>query len=150
MCEFESPRVCRGGLGLPAKCPHMSWAKRLSLVLMLWMGTVSANGLVMPYVGQTKRVTPPLNREELREIFFARQNKWTNGTPIRAFVLPDGHPLHVRFAKEVLGVYPYQLRSAWDRMLFSGTGVPPRVVESVEEMRRRVDGTQGGIGYVVE
>jgi ABC-type phosphate transport system substrate-binding protein len=90
------------------------------------------------------------NREQLREIFFARQTRWPDGNPIRAFVLPDQHPLHVRFSKELLGVYPYQLRAAWDRMIYSGTGVPPTVVENVEEMRSKINQTPGGIGYLDE
>ncbi|MGR9105301.1 MAG: hypothetical protein ACU843_00065 [Gammaproteobacteria bacterium] len=91
-----------------------------------------------------------LTRDQLREIFFARQTRWPDGEPIRAFVLPDQHPLHIRFSKEVLGVYPYQLRAAWDRMIYSGTGVPPTVVENVEEMRRKIEQTPGGIGYLEE
>jgi hypothetical protein len=35
-------------------------------------------------------------------------------------------------------------------MLFAGTGVPPTVVDSVEEMRRRVNETRGAIGYLGE
>ncbi len=91
-----------------------------------------------------------LNRTQLRDIFFVRETRWLNGERIRVFVLPDSHPLHVRFAKEILGVYPYQLRSAWDRMLYSGTGVPPTVVESPEGLRRRFDAGPGAIGYVEE
>jgi hypothetical protein len=109
----------------------------------------AADGPPVPYRGQELTGTA-LSQEQLREIFFVRQSKWRDGTPIRVFVLPDDHPLHIRFAKELLGVYPYQLRSAWDRMLFAGTGVPPTVVDSVEEMRRRVNETRGAIGYLGE
>lgn len=91
-----------------------------------------------------------LTRTDLRDIFFARRTKWASGDPIRVFVLPDRHPLHVRFSKEVLGVYPYQLRSTWDRILYSGTGVPPTVLSTPEEIRMRVDQTPGAIGYVEE
>jgi hypothetical protein len=89
-------------------------------------------------------------REQLRDIFFARQTKWPDGTPVRVFVLPDQHPLHIRFAKETLGVYPYQLRSTWDRMVYSGTGVPPTVMENVKDLRRRIEETPGAIGYMEE
>jgi len=89
-----------------------------------------------------------LSAETLREIFFMRLTSWPDGTPIRVFVLPDKHPLHVRFSKEILGVYPFQLRAAWDRLVFSGTGLTPHVVETVDEMLERVQVTPGGIGYV--
>jgi hypothetical protein len=119
-------------------------------VLTLWcFGANAADTRVVPYAGSRSSATS-LMRTELRDIFFARQTKWPNGDPIRVFVLPDRHPLHVRFSKEVLGVYPYQLRSTWDRILYSGTGVPPTVVNSVQELRKRVDETPGAIGYAEE
>ncbi len=120
------------------------------LPLLLWpAGPARAGSTVRPYAG-SHYSNPPLEREQLRAIFFMRQTKWSDGTPVRVFVLPDRHALHIRFTKEVLGVYPYQLRSTWDRMVFSGTGVPPTAVQSVDEMRSRVDATPGGIGYLEE
>lgn len=119
-------------------------------VLTLWcFGAGAADARVVPYAG-SRGSAKSLTRTELRDIFFARQTKWPNGDPIRVFVLPDRHPLHVRFSKEVLGVYPYQLRSTWDRILFSGTGVPPTVVNSPQEVRERVDAMPGAIGYADE
>jgi hypothetical protein len=56
--------------------------------------------------------------------------------------------VHARFAKNVLQVFPYQLQQAWDRLVFSGTGQAPLVVNSPGEMRRRVEETPGGIGYL--
>ncbi len=125
-------------------------ARACGVVLALWcLGAGAADPPVVPYAGSHSSAGS-LTRTELRDIFFARQTKWPNGDPIRVFVLPDRHPLHVRFSKEVLGVYPYQLRSTWDRILYSGTGVPPTVVNTPEEVRKRVDATPGGIGYAQE
>ena len=120
------------------------------LPLLLWpAGSASAASTVRPYTGSNYS-NPPLDREQLRAIFFVRQTKWPDGTPVRVFVLPDRNAFHIRFTKEVLGVYPYQLRSTWDRMVYSGTGVPPTVVQAVDEMRSRVEATPGGIGYLAE
>lgn len=120
------------------------------LPLLLWPAApASADSTVRAYTG-SHYANAPLNREQLRAIFFVRQTKWPDGTPVRVFVLPDRHALHIRFTKKVLGVYPYQLRSTWDRMVYSGTGVPPTVVQGVDEMRSRVEATPGGIGYLEE
>jgi hypothetical protein len=112
-------------------------------------GWSAADPGVVPYTGARGNAIS-LTRGDLRDIFFARQTKWAKGNPIRVFVLPDRHPLHIRFSKEVLGVYPYQLRATWDRILFSGTGVPPTVVNTPEEIRERVDAMPGAIGYTEE
>ncbi len=77
-----------------------------------------------------------------------RLHAWPDGSAIRVFVLPDDAPLHIAFSKEKLNVFPYQLRSAWDRMVFSGTGQAPETVNSLEEMQAKVANTPGAIGYL--
>lgn len=119
----------------------------LGLVLLSWsLSATPANESIKVLLG-SQRASAQMTRGQLREIYFLRETRWPDGSPIRVFVLPDAHPLHIRFAKEILGVFPYQLRSAWDRTIFSGTGVPPTTVESLDEMRRRVADTPGAIGY---
>lgn len=83
----------------------------------------------------------------LRNIYTLRQILWPNHHPIVVFVLPDDNPVHVAFAKEVLGLYPYRLREVWDRMSFSGMASAPIQVNDENEMRARVRATPGGIGY---
>lgn len=89
-----------------------------------------------------------LDRDLLRAIFTMRLRSWPNGPPVRVFVLPDSDPVSDRFYREQLGMYSYVLRSAWDRMVYTGTGLAPTVVHSEEEMRERVLSTPGAIGYV--
>jgi ABC-type phosphate transport system substrate-binding protein len=119
----------------------------IGTVLIPWPTPVYATGTtVVPY--SLNKQDTPFTRDELREIFFGRQTLWRDGSPLRVFVLPDQHPLHVRFSKEVLGVYPYQLRSAWDRMIYSGTGTPPATVDSLKQMETLIKETPGAIGYI--
>ncbi|MGH8512671.1 MAG: hypothetical protein ACREV8_01720, partial [Gammaproteobacteria bacterium] len=74
------------------------------LPLLFWpAGPVGANSTVRAHTGSNYS-NPPLGREQLRAIFFVRQTKWPDGTPVRVFVLPDRHAFHIRFTKEVLGV----------------------------------------------
>ena len=111
-------------------------------------------GLVWPMAHAQEVVVNPnvpahaLSQGPLRAVFSMRQRSWPNGTPIRVFVLPDNHPLHAHFSKQVLEVFPHQLRSIWDRLVFSGTGQAPIQVSSLEEMRTKVASTPGAIGYL--
>lgn len=73
---------------------------------------------------------------------------WPDGTKIRVFVLSDDDPLHRSVSKEKLNVFPYQLRSIWDRLVFSGAGQAPIKVNSNEEMLAKVASTPGAIGYL--
>ncbi|MBA4143159.1 MAG: hypothetical protein H0X43_09185 [Nitrosospira sp.] len=110
---------------------------------------------------QTSRATGPyeviahpsisektLAKTSLRAIFGMRLHSWPDGRAIKVFVMPDDTPLHAAFSKEKLNVFPYQLRSAWDRLVFSGTGQAPETVNSPEEMLARVASTPGAIGYL--
>lgn len=92
--------------------------------------------------------TVQLSRTAVAAIFGMRMTTWPDGTPIRVFVLKDEDPLHILFCKQVLHVFPHQMRAAWDRLVFSGTGRAPETVETMAEMRSRIAATDGGIGYL--
>lgn len=125
---------------------------RFILFVYLFLGIVYAGiaGAMEPY----EVVTHPgvkeksLSKSSLRAIFGMRLHAWPDGTAIRVFVMPDDAPLHAAFSKEKLNVFPYQLRSAWDRLVFSGTGQAPDTVSSPEEMLVKVASTPGAIGYL--
>jgi hypothetical protein len=89
-----------------------------------------------------------LDLSTVRAVFGMRLLEWPNGTRVTPFVMEPDAVLHIRFAKNVLQIFPYQLQQAWDRLVFSGTGQSPQVVGSPLEMRRRVAETPGGIGYL--
>lgn len=119
----------------------------VSVILILEPGPSYADqSAIVPF--SLEKQYKALSREDLREIFFGRRTRWPDGSQLRVYVLPDQHPVHIRFTKEILGVYPYQLRSAWDRMVYSGTGTPPVVVDSLEEMRVQIRQVPGAIGYI--
>lgn len=91
-----------------------------------------------------------VSQSSVRAIFSMRMRQWTDGKPVRVFVLPDQDPVHVSFAKSRLNTFPHQLRRAWDLLVFSGSGQAPTVVESPTEMMKRVSSTAGAIGYLPE
>ncbi|MDH4574388.1 hypothetical protein CUR86_19505 [Salinicola acroporae] len=86
--------------------------------------------------------------ETLRAIFAMRQRTFPDGQAVHVFVLPDDNPIHEDFSKKILGVYPHQLRLAWDRAVFSGTGQAPNEVASEAEMIEEVASTPGSVGYI--
>lgn len=94
------------------------------------------------------RAAITLDRRQLAAVFTMRLREWPDGKPINVFVMPDHSEVHFRFCREFLGIYPYLLRARWDRSVFTGTGLAPTTVESLEEMERRVRTTPGSIGYV--
>jgi hypothetical protein len=123
---------------------HGSRVRSLLAVLCIAAMAVSAtHSIAEPPADIEVIVNPGVQNEtlslgRLRVIFSMRVTRWTNSQPIHVFVLPGDHPLHQQFVKNVLKLFPHQLQSAWDRMVYSGTGVAPTVVSSVAEMRARI------------
>ncbi len=119
---------------------------RILFVLIL-MGTGYTHAgqklIAHPSVGEH---TISINTTRL--MFSMQWRQWPDGSPVRVFVLADNHPQHRAFAKDLLKLYPRQLRRVWDRQLYSGTGQTPETVSSEAEMRSRVATTPGAIGYL--
>lgn len=132
---------------------------RLKL-LALALATVMLAGLLLagtPAIAREAKIllvahpdvnTRHLKRDTTRAIFAMRQRTWPEGQAVRVFVLDNSHPVHARFAKEQLDVYPHQLQLAWDRMVFSGTGQAPNRVRDQAAMRERIATIPGALGYL--
>jgi ABC-type phosphate transport system substrate-binding protein len=117
------------------------------LALLFW-APLSALADTVQIIVNPDQVNTPIDRTLLRAIFTMRLRQWPDGTPVHVFVLPDHDEATALFCREQLGTYPYVMRSTWDRMVFTGTGLAPTVVGSEREMRERVRSTPGAIGYV--
>lgn len=90
-----------------------------------------------------------LSRNKARAIFSGRISKLPDGTDITVFVYGHNDPKHMIFCKDKLDIFPRQLFRSWDRIVFSGRGSGPTIVNSETEMIKLVGQTPGSIGYVV-
>jgi ABC-type phosphate transport system substrate-binding protein len=118
------------------------------LLLLSFVAAPEASAPSVDVIVSPSLASAKLDRGLLRAVFTMRMRQWPDGSPIRVFVLPDSDPLSDMFYRERLGMYSYVLRRAWDRMVFTGTGLAPTVVQSEREMIERVRSTPGAIGYV--
>lgn len=114
------------------------------LLALAGSGTAGAVEIIVhPSVTVTQ-----ISRNYARSIFAAKVSRWEDGTDMQVFVLPGDSPVHQEMAKRLLDLYPYQLHSAWERVIYTGIGQAPIEVSSEAEMRKRVGGTRGAIGYL--
>lgn len=160
MAISRTIELCRPGVDSNRRfmcVMHSRYRRRVISILAAFALTVMAglatHGVAEPVSDIEVIVNPGVQNESLpigrlRVIFSMRVTRWTDSQPIRVFVLPGNHPLHQQFVKSVLKLFPHQLQSAWDRMVYSGTGVAPTVVASVAEMRSKIASTPGAIGYI--
>ena len=78
-----------------------------------------------------------------------RQTTWPDGQAIKVYVLDSQNLSHTIFAKNILGVFPYQLERIWDQLAFSGLGDKPFTVSDEAQMIEKVSQQPGAIGYIV-
>ncbi|WP_250459827.1 substrate-binding domain-containing protein [Microbulbifer litoralis] len=122
----------------------------LILLLSLATGPVRAEGEPYVFVVVSRASVESLDQQALRAIFSMQLREWEDGSRVHVFVLPDGDATHCQFVREVLHLFPHQLRRSWDRATDSGMGRAPRVVASEAEMTRRLIDNPGAIGYLSE
>ncbi|WP_410283185.1 hypothetical protein [Halomonas sp.] len=129
----------------------MAWLRYgllAALLALAWPPMAAADESQVLLVAHPDVRIASLTRDTTRAIFAMRQRTWPNGQAVRVHVLNNDDPVHGRFVKERLSVYPHQLQLAWDRMVFSGTGQAPTRVFSQAEMRERIANTPGALGYL--
>lgn len=114
------------------------------LLSVMWPANLMAEDLLVNISTTENKIS----RKKARLYFSQRITHWPDGTSITLVVLPDSHPAHISFSKKTLGLYPYQLRRAWDRQLFTGTGQAPITVTNEQEARKIIAMTPGSLSYV--
>jgi len=133
--------------------------KNRAVVLFIVCGFLLENGteqeafaseqLIYPVVNQNSP-QKTISRNGISAIFKMRLRHWQDGSAITVFVLQDDDFLHKLFCKQVLNVFPHQMRRGWNKLVFSGTGQAPVLVKDKQEMIERLNSTPGGVGYLVE
>ena len=88
------------------------------------------------------------NRDDVRGIFSMRIQQWGDFKISNVYILPKSHESHIKLCKQVLSVLPYRLQRNWDRLIYTGTGQSPIMVETAAEMMSRIRENPGSIGYV--
>ncbi len=93
-----------------------------------------------------------LSIREVRSIFSLKLRQWRTGERVIVVSYSDEdgseEAQHEQFCKNVLKIFPHQLQLAWDRATYSGIGIPPKKVDSEEQMIEFISKTKGAIGYI--
>ncbi len=91
---------------------------------------------------------PSLDKRAIKRIFLKKTASYGDGITVTPFDLPDENDVKWRFYKSVMGKKPAQLNSYWSRVLFTGSGEPPQVLNSEQSLINKVNTGSGLIGYI--
>ena len=118
-------------------------------LILVSLGLISAplgyaEMAVIVHPSNTSELSPKI----IQRIFLGKLKTFPGG----GAALPLEHPaksvVRENFNKEVLNKSSQQMRSYWGRLIFTGKGLPPKEVDTSEEIIRLVKTNPNTVGYV--
>ena len=110
--------------------------------------TAGRNGPAYQIIVNPANNIDSIDRSFLSDVYLKKVATWRNDGTVRPVQLSRRFALREQFTREVLKKSPSQLRSYWNRQIFSGKAVPPPDLESEDDVIRFVLANKGAIGYV--
>jgi len=89
-----------------------------------------------------------ISASELRDIYNGDRVFWKTGKRIRAARLPDDLEVSADFLSIIVGKTPSQYVQHWRHKLFSGKGLPPKVLEDAEKMMTYIEENESSVGFI--
>lgn len=84
----------------------------------------------------------------IAKIYLGKVKVLPNGRKVMPLDQKPGSDIRKKFLKAVVGKKESQFKSFWARLIFTGKGVPPSVVEGDDEMKKRVAANENAIGFI--
>lgn len=118
--------------------------KRLiSILLAACLSPVWADTVIIVNPKQTTKLTT----SDVRNIFLGNKKSFPDGSTAIPVTLKDGKSRD-QFMAEVLGKTEGQYKALWSRLMFTGTGQPPREIDNEDEVKRVVALNPNIIGFI--
>ncbi len=115
------------------------------LIAMSLSGRAGASDIVI--IANPGVTADSLSLEMISDIYQGHTGKWENGRTIRVVMLKKG-ATHERFSEEVVGISTANLKKLWKKVIFSGSGTPPKILRSEDKCVEYIAATDGAIGYI--
>ena len=119
----------------------------LTLSLAAMMTVASAYADVVVIVSAKSQVAH-LSAEQTGRIFLGKVNAFPGGGHALPFDQPEGAPIRDEFYSRVLSKSAAQLTAYWAKMVFTGDGFPPKLINGNAAVKHAVSGNPDAIGYI--
>lgn len=122
----------------------------IGLLLMAALSAAQSGEAAPPFRVVVHRANPvaSISRAELSAIYMKRKRSWAGGGEIVAIDQSPASGVRERFSRAVHGKSVAYVTRYWQRLIFSGRGVPPRQVPSDAAVLALVRSNPRAIGYV--
>jgi ABC-type phosphate transport system substrate-binding protein len=83
------------------------------------------------------------------KIYSGAVRSWPDGTPVVALDLPEDSDVRTQFCAKVLNRSVANMKAIWSQNVFSGKGLPPKVVGLDSDVKRAILSNKNAIGYML-
>lgn len=120
----------------------------LGLMLMLTATDVRADDPPFRVVVHRANPVASLTRAELSAIYMKRTRSWRDGREILAIDQLATAPVREQFSRAVHGKSVAYVTRYWQRLIFSGRGLPPRLLPNDAAALAFVRSNRDAIAYI--
>lgn len=127
----------------------------IGVLVMLAAVPARAGGEALPIEGASFNVVVHRNnpigsitRAELSAIYMKRTRSWGDGSEIEPVDQPVSSPVRERFSRSIHGKNVAYVTRYWQRLIFSGRGIPPRQLQDDAAVLALVKNSRCAIGYI--
>ncbi|MEW6709388.1 MAG: hypothetical protein AB1403_06130 [Candidatus Riflebacteria bacterium] len=89
-----------------------------------------------------------ISAKDLSNIFLGKKKSWDGGQKAVPVTLESG-PTHENFMKTYLKKSASQFSTFWKQAIFTGQGIPPKSVNSENDVVKFVSENEGAVGYIL-
>jgi ABC-type phosphate transport system substrate-binding protein len=82
------------------------------------------------------------------KIYSGAVRSWPDGSAVVALDYPEDTDVRAQFSSKVLNRSVANMRAIWSQNIFSGKGLPPRVIATDDEIKRAISANKYSIGYM--
>ena len=123
--------------------------KTIFYVVFVAASLLAAPAMAGDYVIITNKAnTNAVDKDFVAKIYKGEAKSWPNGDSVAAYDLPEDNPARVAFAQGVTGKSVSQMKALWGQLVFSGKAVPPKKMDSDDDVKKAVASNKGAVGYI--
>ena len=120
----------------------------IGLLAMLSAAGVRADDAAFRVIVHRGNPLASITRAELSAIYMKRTRSWSGGREIVPVDQPAGSPVREQFSRAVHGKNVAYVTRYWQRLIFSGRGIPPRQMQNDGAVLALVKNSRDAIGYI--
>ena len=116
----------------------------IAVLMAQWALAADEFKVVVNSANPMSALTPP----QVSRMLLKQETQWGTGQPVMPVDQLDRSPVRAAFSRTIHGREVTAVKSYWQRMIFSGTSVPPPEKANDDEVLAFVRANPGAIGYV--